>query len=108
MENIGPGPALETIVWVTLSGQGEPPQQRATGRLAGLGAHRLLPVELEVAEELSTVSDFEITVSYQDVAGKLWQTVATYRASEGLYTDLELLPKLPVTNHQMASMMVSG
>jgi hypothetical protein len=84
LENIGSGPALDIEVSLQLTDLAEVSGDRTAGALAGLGADRLLPVAIH-DERLTKVSDFKITITYEDVAGKKWRTRAGYAASRGRY-----------------------
>lgn len=67
--------------------------ERATGAIAGLGADHRLPAEIRVAE-LTAVSDFALTILYRDVAGKCWQTTASYLAEDRRYVDISVIEAL--------------
>jgi hypothetical protein len=85
-ENIGSGPALDLLVFVTLRDEsggfsaawGE---VKHTGAASGLGASKVTPVEVR-ALGLGGLTSFDVWVAYSDLAGREWVTSAKYIASE--------------------------
>ncbi len=79
IKNIGPGPALNVVASVRrLNEDGRPWEGGATehqvpGKLAGLGSDVVIPIEIH-AHGWEERWDFELTLSYDDVAGKRWET----------------------------------
>jgi hypothetical protein len=87
LENIGSGPALDIGVSLAFSeGGGEPTQ---VGAVAGLGAERLLPVEVR-APDITHLQPFAITVDYRDVSGKPWRTTARFAESRRRYESISI------------------
>jgi hypothetical protein len=98
VENIGPGPALDVQISIEFPrSAAEPPttgEVTATGAIAGLGADRLLPVEIH-GYSMTGVTDFQVTIIYRDVAGKSWQTTAEYAAQHGRYERISISERSP-------------
>lgn len=92
VENIGPGPALDIQISIELlSGVAGAQTQRETaaGAIAGLGADRLLPVEIHGYPQAG-ITSFRVTIVYSDVAGKYWQTTAEYAPQHARYEHISI------------------
>jgi hypothetical protein len=92
IENIGSGPALSIEASLDLAAAGlvrAVGDEGMSGAITGLGVNHRLPVEFP-ADGLGTVPDFEITIAYRDVAGRLWQTRARYMAGQHRYYDISV------------------
>lgn len=79
VENIGSGPALDTEMGLTLLGPDLPEAHEGehTMRIPGIGVGHLTPLELPLAG--ATPREFDLRLTYLDVAGKHWVTTASWR-----------------------------
>jgi hypothetical protein len=98
VKNIGSGPALRLEAWVRrLDEMGnlwrEPFEPQTPGMVAGLGKDQVIHIEIHTRgwEERWK---FELTLVYEDVAGKGWVTVGRYIAERRRYmgVSIEALP----------------
>jgi hypothetical protein len=89
LENIGAGPALNVEMSIRLLDVEDRPSapQKTLAAMAGLGKDELVPLQIH-APYLKEHSNFELTITYDDVAGKGWLTVGRWNVDEGRYTDL--------------------
>lgn len=102
IKNIGSGPALNVEASVRrLNADGSPSEGGATqapGRIAGLGKDVVIPIEID-APDWREVWDFALTLHYEDVGGKRWETFCPrYIAARQRYEDVKagLLRKMPL------------
>ncbi|HST33771.1 MAG TPA: hypothetical protein VLJ80_09675 [Solirubrobacteraceae bacterium] len=82
IQNIGSGPALHVEAGVSLlnpSGgwTGATGGEQTPGTITGVGVLEVVPLELGLSR-LSDVPGYELTVRYEDVAGKPWETVGRW------------------------------
>lgn len=95
IKNIGSGPALNTIAWVTpLNDAGERSEfwgdQNFTATVLGLGVMELAAVVIGIPS-MSALPSFHVRLTYADVAGKKWTTSADYlNRDDGLYVDMSV------------------
>jgi phosphotransferase system HPr-like phosphotransfer protein len=92
--NIGLGPALclESIIegldsvggWSGASSGRQP-----LGGLTGIGVSGVISLEVAI-HDLSDVPGFKLTLTYDDVAGKGWRTVARWIADHGRWEDIAI------------------
>lgn len=95
--NIGLGPALclestiELSLESTIAGHnsaggrsGAGSRQQPLGVVTGVGASEVMSLEIAL-DDLSDVPGFTLTLTYDDVAGKGWRTVARWIADRGRY-----------------------
>ena len=92
--NIGLGPALclgSTIVGLN-SGNGRSgawSDRQPLGEVTGIGVSEVIDLEIAI-HDLSDVPGFKLTLTYDDVAGKGWLTVARWIADHGRYEGLAI------------------
>jgi hypothetical protein len=94
LKNIGAGPALRLEASITrLSDDGTSPtgptEPQTPGTLCGIGASEIAAIEI-FAHAFEDRWHFEVSLTYEDLAGKRWQTVARWNAGERRYTGLEI------------------
>jgi hypothetical protein len=96
VENIGAGPALRLEARATpIDASGAPspapdgPQTPA--EIAGLGKGSFAPLEIGV-HRLAIGVSFELTVTYEDVADKRWETRGRWSAERSRYVDVRIAP----------------
>ncbi len=89
VQNIGSGPALRVEATIRLLKVGAPRGPQKAGTAAGIGVSEVVPLEIEFSN-LVEVSDYELTLTYEDVADKGWLTVGRWNADDGRYTDLTI------------------
>lgn len=89
VQNIGSGPALRVEAKIRLLEVGAPGGPQKAGTAAGIGVSGVVRLEVEFAN-LVGVPDYELTITYEDVAGKGWLTVGRWNADDGRYTDLAI------------------
>jgi hypothetical protein len=82
IENIGSGPALRIEATVRLLDEAGDPSLAPSGPVtpayvAGLGQSMVLPLDI-AAHGWQIGVCFELTLLYEDVAGKRWRTVGSY------------------------------
>jgi hypothetical protein len=92
--NIGLGPALylESTIeeldsadsWSDLLGGAEP-----LGGVTGIGVSGVIRLEIAI-HDVNDVPDFKLTLTYDDLAGKGWRTVARWASDLGRYEDLAI------------------
>lgn len=92
IENIGTGPALRVNASVQMRNpQGGPTGVGTSGMrpavLAGIKTSGVVAPIVKI-QGLGEVPGFQLTVTYEDVAGKSWITQALYIVTEGRYTDV--------------------
>lgn len=94
LKNIGAGPALRVEASIRrLSDDGTPLtgpiEPQTPGTLCGIGVSEIASIEI-FAHAFEERWQFNVTVTYEDVAGKRWQTDARWNSSERRYTDLHI------------------
>jgi hypothetical protein len=92
--NIGLGPALclESTIEGLNSAGGRPgawSDRQALGEVTGIGVSEVISLEI-TTRDLSDVPGFTLTITYDDVAGKRWRTVAGWIADHGRYEGLAI------------------
>jgi hypothetical protein len=88
--NIGLGPALclESTIEGLDPGDGWSECQRL-GEVTGIGVSEVVSLEIAV-EDLSHVPNFNLTLTYEGVAGKGWRSVAGWIARDARYEGLAI------------------
>jgi len=87
VENIGSGPALQIRAVASPSSSDHPTQ----AMLSGLAANGKAPLDFAIPKLVDDqVPDFQLSVTYEDVAGKTWVTLARYAAARTVYEDIEI------------------
>jgi hypothetical protein len=88
--NIGLGPALclESTIEGLDPADGWNERQRL-GEVTGIGVSEVISLEIAI-HDLSEVPDFNLTLTYDGVAGKGWTTVADWIAGDGRYEGLAI------------------
>ncbi|HEV3310274.1 MAG TPA: hypothetical protein VG815_07135 [Chloroflexota bacterium] len=94
VQNIGSGPALNVEASITrVEGDGSafpgPREREIPGTVAGIGTGDITPIEI-FSHGWEERWNFELTVTYDDVAGKGWRTVGRWNADDRRYTDLTI------------------
>jgi hypothetical protein len=95
VQNIGSGPALsvEASVKRLLNAEGNPwtgaVEPQTPGTVAGIGKDQLIPIEIR-SHGWEERWSFELTLTYDDVAGKKWSTVGRRNAADGRYEDVTI------------------
>jgi hypothetical protein len=89
VQNIGAGPALTVLASVKpIDVEGNPhigpAEPQTPGTVAGIGKDQIIPIEIH-AHGWQQCWSFDLTLTYEDVAGKKWATVSCYHADEGRY-----------------------
>lgn len=92
--NIGLGPALyleSTIDGLDSAGgwSGASSDLRPLGGVTGIGVSGVIRLEIAI-HDLIDVPNFGLTLTYDDVAGRGWRTVARWIADHGQYEDLTI------------------
>jgi hypothetical protein len=96
--NIGLGPALRVESTIEGLDSADGPAHSWSGRqplagVTGVGPSGVVGLQLAV-HGLGDVPDFKLTITYDDIAGKGWRTVARWIADHGRYEDLSVRPWL--------------
>jgi hypothetical protein len=94
--NIGLGPALcleSTIEGLDSAGgrSGAWSDRQPLGQVTGIGVSEVMSLEIAI-QDLSDVPGFTLTLTYDDVAGRGWRTVAGWIAEHGRYERLAIRP----------------
>jgi hypothetical protein len=92
--NIGLGPALyvESVIEGLDSADGWSDGwsgPRILGGVTSIGVSGVIRLEIAI-HDLSDVPDFKLTLTYDDIAGMGWRTVARWAADLGRYEDLTI------------------
>jgi hypothetical protein len=88
--NVGLGPALcldWTIEGLDLAESWS--ERQRLGEVTGIGVSEVLSLEIAI-DDLDDVPDFNLTLTYDGVAGKGWRTVAGWIAADGRYEGLAI------------------
>jgi hypothetical protein len=99
--NTGLGPALcleSTIEGLHSAGgrSGAWSDRQPLGEVTGVGVSEVITLEVAI-HDLSDVPGFKLTLTYGDVAGKGWRTVAGWIAEHGRYEGLTIRSWWPVS-----------
>jgi hypothetical protein len=89
VQNIGSGPALRVEARTRRLGPGAPGGRQTPAMAAGIGVTEIVPLEVKFPRE-GELPDFDLTVTYEDVAGKKWSTVGRYIADNRQYLGVEI------------------
>ena len=88
--NVGLGPAL-CLEWAIEGldlAEGWSGRQRL-GEVTGIGVSEVISLEIAI-DDSSDVPDFNLTLTYDGVAGKGWRTLAGWIAGDGRYEGLAI------------------
>jgi hypothetical protein len=95
IKNIGSGPALSVVASIKRLNddgtvrEGGVIEPQTPGKIPGLGNEVVVPIEIR-AHGWEARWDFELTLSYQDVAGKRWARRGRYMAAQEIYEDVAI------------------
>ncbi len=90
IENIGTGPALDIVARIELRNPDGGPTAvapAAASALVGLRADGRVPLRFLLRGLGGQTPGFRVAVTYNDVAGRGWQTEAVYASSNDRYTE---------------------
>jgi hypothetical protein len=95
VRNVGMGPALHVKASVEMRDAGGAPSASAIDstfqtRVAALGHAERFEVVRFLVPTYSGLTGFELRVSYEDVAGKRWQTTALYSHDDREYVNVKV------------------
>jgi hypothetical protein len=98
LQNIGSGPALNIVASVRRLNEdgsvwhGGADEPQTPGTIAGLGKEAVVPIEIH-AHGWEARWNFDLTITYEDVAAKKWSTVGRYLAATGQYAGVKVTEK---------------
>jgi hypothetical protein len=103
IKNVGSGPALCLELSVKPLDQAAHPSATTplgpatSAKIAGLGVDVILPLYIH-ADGWREGIDFELAVTYEDVAGKRWATTGRYVHARNVYEDVAIARQLAATS----------